>query len=165
MRLALLVAALMMSMLSPTAQAGALKDMSLSVGGTAGVAIGWVAPVASPTASTSLELGGTKVRWYSALDLNPTLYFDLENATIFPIPPILSLSTGPTFGNDTFRVGAYGFISYRAVGTGLRVAAITSEGKRGGRHGWEARATLNIGFPASITTTGLYTWHLPMKRL
>jgi len=152
------------SLLSPpTATAGALKDVSLSAGASAGLALGWFQPVVAPTLSASTELGGTKLRWYTALDASPTFYLDLTDGAVFLIPPVASVAMGPTYGNDNLRIGPYGFIGMYAAGAGLRAAAISKPGKRGARHGWEIRSSLNVTLPPSVTTTALYSWHLPLK--
>ena len=164
MRSVLFLTSLFFLFLSSPAQAGAIKDVSVSAGASAGVALGWVNPVIAPTLSLSTELGGEKLRWYTALEVSPNLYIDLADGGVFPIPPIGSLVMGPTLGGNNLRIGPYGYLGLYSAGGGLRAAAITKEGRRGGQHGWELRAALNVALPPSVTTTALYSWHLPMKK-
>jgi hypothetical protein len=162
----LLLFALLSSVLflsSQRAYAGALKDVSLSAGASAGLSLGWVEPLVAPTLSTSVELGGEKLRWYTAIELSPTFYLDVDDGSVFLIPPVGSLAMGPTYGSETLRVGPYGYLGLYAAGAGLRAAVITKPGKRGGRHGWELRSALNVTLPPSVTTTALYSWHLPLR--
>lgn len=150
-------------MMPQQANAGALKDVVFSAGASAGLSLGWNEPVFAPTLSASSELGGEKLRWYTAIEASPTFYIALNDSSFFLIPPIGSLAMGPTYGNDNLRVGPYGYFGLYAAGAGLRAAVITKLGKRGGRHGWELRSSLNVTLPPSVTTTALYSWHLPLK--
>jgi len=152
--------AILATLFSPSAQAGAVKDIAFSAGAPAGPDLMFGMPVGSPTARASIELGGRSLRWYTSLESSPTLLhsisFDMAGI------PMIMLSSGPTFGTEDFRVGPYVSAGLVAAGAGIRVAHATREGKRGGKHGWEARASYT--YSSTVSTSLLYSWHLPMNK-
>ncbi len=154
------VAALYNPAITPSARAGALQDVSLGIGATAGADMLFGIPVASPSVSAAAELGGPHFRWYTAFDSSPTLLhsisFDLAGI------PVAMISTGPTFGNEDFRIGPYATVGLVSAGAGVRALVNTRTGKYGGKLGWEARLTYT--YASAVTTTVLYTWHPRLKK-
>ena len=148
----------LMLMLCSTAYGGT-TDYSLGLGGTLGYDITIGLPNGSPIGSAAIEHRGKNVGWYAALESQPTLIYSVS-FDFYGIP-LAMLTTGPSFGDSTQRMGPYATVGLLGLGGGFRYSRDLAEGKRG-RHGIEAR--LGYYYLSNVNTSLMYRWTTGKKR-